>query len=31
MQWHLERARIVFAIEHEMGEEERGAKANKYW
>jgi hypothetical protein len=30
MQWHLERARIVFAIEHEMGEEERQRKSNKY-
>ena len=31
MQWHLERARIVFAIEHEMGAEERGKRSNKYW
>jgi hypothetical protein len=28
---HLERARIIFAIEHEMGEEERGRRDNKYW
>jgi hypothetical protein len=31
MQWHLERARIVFAIEHEIGEAERSRRANKYW
>jgi len=31
MQWHLERARIVFAIEHEMGDEERAKPENKYW
>ena len=30
-QWHLERARIIFAIEHEMGADERGQSANKYW
>jgi len=30
-QWHLERARIIFAIEHEMGSDERGKKSNKYW
>ena len=31
MQWHLERARIIFAIEHEISHEERGKPANKYW
>jgi hypothetical protein len=29
--WWLERARIIFAIEHEMGDDERGKPANKYW
>ncbi|CAF0801749.1 unnamed protein product [Adineta ricciae] len=29
--WHLERARIVFAIESEMSTEERNLQANKYW
>jgi len=29
--WHLERARIVFAIENEMSVEERHLDANKYW
>jgi hypothetical protein len=28
---HLERARIVFAIENEMSTEERNLTANKYW
>lgn len=28
---HLERARIIYAIEHELGEEERGERNNKYW
>ncbi len=28
---HLERARIVFAIENEMSTEERNLPANKYW
>jgi hypothetical protein len=28
---HLERARIIFAIEHEMGEDERAHSTNKYW
>jgi len=31
MQWHLERARIVFAIENEMSSSEREDPANKYW
>jgi hypothetical protein len=31
MQWHLERARIVFAIENEMSTEEREDPKNKYW
>lgn len=31
MQWHLERARIVFAIENEMSSEEREDPRNKYW
>jgi len=31
MQWHLERARIVFAIENEMSTAERESPANKYW
>jgi hypothetical protein len=31
MQWHLERARIIFAIENEMSSEERQNSANKYW
>ena len=29
--WHLERARIVFAIEGEMSTEERNLEGNKYW
>ncbi|CAF3650671.1 unnamed protein product [Adineta steineri] len=29
--WHLERARIVFAIENEMSNEERNLPQNKYW
>ncbi|CAF0874251.1 unnamed protein product [Rotaria sordida] len=29
--WHLERARIVFAIENEMSTEERNLDSNKYW
>ncbi|CAF4148788.1 unnamed protein product, partial [Rotaria magnacalcarata] len=29
--WHLERARIVFAIENEMSGEERNLDTNKYW
>ncbi|CAF1277507.1 unnamed protein product [Adineta steineri] len=29
--WHLERARIVFAIENEMTTEERNLPSNKYW
>ncbi len=29
--WHLERARIVFAIENEMSTKERNEDANKYW
>lgn len=28
---HLERARIVFAIENEMSTEERNLPTNKYW
>ena len=28
---HLERARIVFAIENEMSNEERNLSTNKYW
>lgn len=28
---HLERARIVFAIENEMSTEERNLATNKYW
>jgi len=28
---HLERARIVFAIENEMSTEERNLSTNKYW
>ena len=28
---HLERARIVFAIENEMSNEERNLPSNKYW
>ena len=28
---HLERARIVFAIENEMSTEERNLTTNKYW
>ncbi len=28
---HLERARIVFAIENEMSTEERNSATNKYW
>lgn len=28
---HLERARIVFAIENEMSTEERDSPKNKYW
>jgi hypothetical protein len=28
---HLERARIVFAIESEMSTEERDSPTNKYW
>ncbi len=28
---HLERARIVFAIENEMSMEERNLTTNKYW
>ncbi len=28
---HLERARVVFAIENEMSTEERNLDANKYW
>lgn len=28
---HLERARIVFAIENEMSTEERDSPTNKYW
>ena len=28
---HLERARIVFAIENEMTTEERNLPTNKYW
>ena len=31
MQWHLERSRIIFAIEHEISHEERGKPSNKYW
>lgn len=31
MQWHLERARIIFAIENEMTSEERSDVENKYW
>lgn len=31
MQWHLERARIVFALENEMSREERQDPNNKYW
>lgn len=30
-QWHLERARIVFAIESEMSSQERQQQVNKYW
>jgi ankyrin repeat protein len=30
-QWHLERARIIFAIENEMTSEERNSTENKYW
>jgi len=30
-QWHLERARIIFAIEREMTSEERHKGENKYW
>ena len=30
-QWMLERARIIFSIEHEMSEEERSKEDNKYW
>ncbi len=30
-QWHLERARIIFAIEHELSEATRAANENKYW
>ncbi|UJR21723.1 hypothetical protein I4U23_024800 [Adineta vaga] len=29
--WHLERARIVFAIENEMSNEDRNLPSNKYW
>ncbi|CAF5177494.1 unnamed protein product, partial [Rotaria sp. Silwood1] len=29
--WHLERARIVFAIENEMSIDERKLDKNKYW
>ncbi|CAF1031094.1 unnamed protein product [Rotaria sordida] len=29
--WHLERARIVFAIENEMSTDERKLDKNKYW
>lgn len=29
--WHLERARIIFAIENELSAEERLAPVNKYW
>ncbi|CAF2968451.1 unnamed protein product [Rotaria sp. Silwood2] len=29
--WHLERARIVFAIENEMSTDERMLDENKYW
>jgi hypothetical protein len=28
---HLERARIVFAIENEMSNDERNLPTNKYW
>ncbi len=31
MSRHLERARIVFAIESEMSTEERDLPTNKYW
>lgn len=31
MQWHLERARIVFALENELSKEEREDPSNKYW
>src|SRR5689334_3407355 len=31
MQWHLERARIIFAIENEMTSGERSSVENKYW
>jgi hypothetical protein len=31
MNRHLERARIVFAIENEMSTEERNLGTNKYW
>jgi hypothetical protein len=31
MEWHLERSRIIFAIEHEMSREERNSTENKYW
>jgi len=30
-QWHLERARIIFAIENEMSATERNLKENRYW
>ncbi|CAF1392106.1 unnamed protein product, partial [Didymodactylos carnosus] len=29
--WHLERARIVYAIENEMSTEDRNLETNKYW
>ncbi|CAF0946381.1 unnamed protein product, partial [Didymodactylos carnosus] len=29
--WHLERARIVYAIENEMSTEARNLETNKYW
>jgi len=29
--WHLERARIVYAIENEMSTEDRNLDKNKYW
>jgi transient receptor potential cation channel subfamily V protein 5 len=31
MQWRLERARIIFAIENEMSSTERDDPNNKYW
>jgi len=30
-QWHTERARIVFAIENEMSDDERNEERNRYW